>query len=61
MPFYNHRTHVQVSNSAGVIPEESLVLETQGDLTVIGAVSDEEKFHTPIIKLMPKVIIFGVA
>ncbi|WP_375449020.1 hypothetical protein [uncultured Nostoc sp.] len=38
---------LQVNNSAAVISEESLVLETQRDLTVIGAVSDEEEFSEP--------------
>ncbi|MCC5669609.1 hypothetical protein LC653_38795 [Nostoc sp. CHAB 5784] len=35
---------LQVSNSAGVISEESPVLETQGDLTGVSAVFDREEF-----------------
>ena len=50
---------LQVSNGAGVISEESPVLETQGDLTVVGAVSDREEVSKPkysIIDTAPLVL-----
>lgn len=50
---------LQVSNSAAVISEESPVLETQGDLTVIGAVSNEKEFSEPessIIETAPPLV-----
>lgn len=48
-----------VTNSAGVISEESPVLETHGDLTGVGAVSDREEFSKPessIIETAPPVV-----
>ncbi|MDZ7960878.1 MAG: hypothetical protein RMY34_23865 [Aulosira sp. DedQUE10] len=50
---------LQVSNSAAVISEESAVLETQRDLTVIGAVSNEKEFSEPessIVETAPPVV-----
>ncbi|QLE46134.1 hypothetical protein FD723_38660 (plasmid) [Nostoc sp. C052] len=50
---------LQVSDSAAVISEESSVLQTQGDLTVVGGVSDEEEFSEPessIIETAPLVV-----
>jgi len=50
---------LQVTNSAGVISEESPVLETHGDLAGVGAVSDREEFSKPessIIETAPPVV-----
>ncbi|MFN6462526.1 MAG: hypothetical protein RMZ41_011840 [Nostoc sp. DedVER02] len=55
---------LQVSNSAGVISEESLVLETQGYLTVVGAVYDEKEFFEPessIIETAPPSVEIRIA
>ncbi|BAY19919.1 hypothetical protein NIES21_57890 (plasmid) [Anabaenopsis circularis NIES-21] len=52
-----------VTNSTGVISEELPVLDTQGDLTGVGAVSVREEFSKPessIIETAPPVVETGI-